>query len=376
MIEPAKRAGMIGSLFALVGILLFAPLALGAPSSSSHPPGLSGNGRAVVGAAALSGALAWKNITQGLHPSARTGASMVYDAADHYVVLFGGDDSAYGDHSLNDTWRFSGGKWMNITSGITPRDRESATIAYDAADGYVVLFGGYSATTNNNHSSRQWVFLNDTWRFVGGKWSNITPGTSPAVSSENVMAFDGKDGYIVLWQDRWVLQHTWVNYPATWTFVSGVWTNQSAASKGPVGYPGTMAYDPHGHFVLLFSEGWGQSTWTFQNLTWTEIQNGGSNPHGSPSARVYPMMAYDAQNKSVILFGGTSAGVNNSVCVLGDTWSFHGGKWAHLTPTVSPPPLYNGAMTYDPGARGVLLFGGTGATACAGPALGDSWILR
>ena len=64
---------------------------------------------------------------------------MAYDAATGTVVLFGGDGSS-GD--LGDTWTWNGTTWTEQTPATSPPARESATMAYDAATGTVVLFGG------------------------------------------------------------------------------------------------------------------------------------------------------------------------------------------------------------------------------------------
>src|SRR5213080_2723791 len=54
------------------------------------------------------------------------------------------------------------GSWTNITSSSGPSPRFGASMAYDPADGYVVLFGGL------NSSAAGLTFLGDTWKFSGG----------------------------------------------------------------------------------------------------------------------------------------------------------------------------------------------------------------
>ena len=76
-------------------------------------------------------------------------------------VLFGGRASLY----FNDTWKWQGGAWAQISTPVAPSAREDAMMAYDPTDGYVLMFGGENQA---NH------LLNDTWTFVGGAWTNIT----------------------------------------------------------------------------------------------------------------------------------------------------------------------------------------------------------
>ncbi len=63
---------------------------------------------------------------------------MAYDAATGNVVLFGGVNNTY----LGDTWVWSGSTWTKQAPATSPPPRWSASMAYDAATGNVVLFGG------------------------------------------------------------------------------------------------------------------------------------------------------------------------------------------------------------------------------------------
>src|SRR5690349_2026869 len=101
-------------------------------------------------------------------PSARYGAGMVYDAKDGYVLLFGGYDS---QHDLNDTWMFLGGNWTKLSPPLSPSARYAPAMAYDGGDGYVLLFGGSTPAAG----------LNDTWKFTGGNWTQLAPTLPPRV---------------------------------------------------------------------------------------------------------------------------------------------------------------------------------------------------
>jgi hypothetical protein len=65
---------------------------------------------------------------------------MAYDAATGTVVLFGG----FGSSSLlGDTWTWNGTTWTQQHPATSPSARDVAAVA-DAATGTVVLFGGGS----------------------------------------------------------------------------------------------------------------------------------------------------------------------------------------------------------------------------------------
>ena len=88
-------------------------------------------------------------------------------------------------------------------------------------------------------------------------------------------------------------------------------------------------------------------------------------PSTIPPARSNAMMAYDASNGTVVLFGGLG---NPSIDYgyLNDTWVWNGSNWAQAAPSTSPPARYSGMMAYDPGTGTVILFGGSGLTgACS-----------
>jgi hypothetical protein len=64
---------------------------------------------------------------------------MAYDAATGKVVLFGGWTPS---GALGDTWTWDGSTWTRQASAVSPPARRSAAMADDAATGNVVLFGG------------------------------------------------------------------------------------------------------------------------------------------------------------------------------------------------------------------------------------------
>ena len=70
----------------------------------------------VAGAVEPSGKGNWVHRTPTTSPSARSGPSMVYDAAIGEVVLFGG----YNSGGLNDTWTYDGSEWTQLVAHHQP----------------------------------------------------------------------------------------------------------------------------------------------------------------------------------------------------------------------------------------------------------------
>ncbi|HKV90652.1 MAG TPA: hypothetical protein VJQ43_05595, partial [Thermoplasmata archaeon] len=151
----------------------------------------SGQAGALVETWGYSGG-AWTNLTPtsaGL--GGRADVAMTYDAADGYVLLFGGcacpqNGAVAGVQS--DTWKFANSTWSRVAVNASPPARSMAGLAYDASDGYVVLFGGQGSSGT----------FNDTWEYTNGGWSLLTPLLAPPWTPGAEMTYDGADNYVVV----------------------------------------------------------------------------------------------------------------------------------------------------------------------------------
>jgi hypothetical protein len=306
---------------------------------------------------------AWHLVTQNTTPVSRGEASIAYDAADGYVVLFGGTNSG----ALGDTWKFAVGQWTEAvpaggcTASTCPSARSGTNLTYDAADGYVVLFGGENAGT----------FLRDTWRFSAGAWTNFglacTGGTCPSARQGFAMDYDPVLSEVVLFggQSSGGLQQD------TWTFAAGAWTNLGIACS-PTTCPSartgaSIAYDAADGYLMLFGGQTGASTyvndtWKFTGA-WSEISSGACTYAAPcPSGRAGASMDYDPVLGQVVLFGGQGSKLDS------DTWTYSAGLWTKQYFYTYPPARQLGGMVWDGSLQGLILFGGWDL----GP-LGDTW---
>jgi Kelch motif/NHL repeat len=291
----------------------------------------------------------WTQQSPATSPPARYGASMAYDASNGQVVLFGG----YGSGYLGDTWTWNGTTWTQQSPATSPPARYGASMAYDASNGQVVLFGGYSSSG----------FQGDTWTWNGTTWTQQFPAASPPARYLAAMAYDASNGQVVLFGG----DSNSGSQGDTWTWNGTTWTQQSPAASPPARYGAAMAYDASNGQVVLFG-GQGPSgsqgdTWTWNGTTWTQ-----QSPATSPPARYLAAMAYDASNGQVVLFGGDNSGVS----LLGDTWTWNGTTWTQQFPAASPPARFLIAMAYDASNGQVVLFGGANGSGY----LGDTWTLQ
>lgn len=130
------------------------------------------------------------NCSTGFIPGPDLEGVATYDAHDGYVLF---DGSVYRSGSLQPggswTWKFANGVWTNLSgSSAAPPPRIDSTMAYDSATGSVLLFGGQGFRT----------FLNDTWSFQGGTWTNVTLGAAPSERTDSQMADDPPDSSVIL----------------------------------------------------------------------------------------------------------------------------------------------------------------------------------
>jgi len=303
----------------------------------------------------------WTRLSSGAlaAPPARESASFVYDDRDGYAVYFGGYRYSSG-HWLNDTWTFVHGSWTNITVGSprAPSPRSGANVAFDAADGYVVLYGGFYGSTYR---------YGDCWKFVGGRWSPIVVATPPGRES-STMAYDAAYRAVLLTGGG----TAGTSYQDTWAFQGGTWNQLTTATPGIRG-SAAMAYDDALAETILFSGACSftnaypsvcDDTWAFQSagIAWT-----GASIAPSPTARTAATMAYDPTVGRVVLFGGESNPGGHTV-FLNDTWEYGPAGWVQLHLTVGPSVRSHAAMTYDAGDGMIVLFGGQDPSA-----LGDTW---
>lgn len=103
-----------------------------------------------------------------------------------------------------------------------------------------------------------------------------------------------------------------------------------------------------------------------------------TSPSGiSPGPRAGAMMAYDPENRGVVLFGGAhtepqSDGTNRSVSTE-DTWLWNGSSWRRLN-VPGPPARNSGMVAYDSSRHVIVLFGGGGPSGAGAAALlNDTW---
>jgi N-acetylneuraminic acid mutarotase len=107
----------------------------------------------------------WTQLTVASPPPARSSASLA--ALGNQLVLFGGQDTQ--GNPLNDTWLFDGTNWSSATALTAPGARYDASVA--AIGGKLILFGGCSASDSSGNCTTQ---PTDLWSFDGATWTELS----------------------------------------------------------------------------------------------------------------------------------------------------------------------------------------------------------
>jgi hypothetical protein len=332
-------------------------------------------------------------------PTGGPGGSMTYDPATHQLVLFGED---YGDGDSTWLWSGRAWKQVDDSSdpGCTtscagsPPDMNTFGMAYDPASGAVVVFG-------SNEYNDTWAWNGTSWRQVADATDHGCTSTCTASPPDLIgtqMAYDAATGQMVLFggatgysetpddNETWVLSYRDATY--TWKQVDDA-HHAGCLSTCPSSPPGrnvaALAYDPATRDLVVFGgeqtgeEANGQNdTWIWNGATWQQVDDGnGVHQHcgeswpslnacpTSPPGRVGSVMAFDPALGELVLFGGMN---RYGEPEYNDTWAWNGGDWTQIddntdggcTSSCTGSPLARDtfAMADDGATNQLVMFGG------------------
>jgi len=252
------------------------------------------------------------------------------------TVLFGGQYA-------NDTWEWDGVNWTQRTSAHTPLGRVTSVMAFDAARGKTVLFGGTAMPGGT------WTLLNDTWEWDGIDWTQLSPATSPVVRQTAAMTYDANRKLTVLFGGY---SPTGYRLADTWEWDGVNWTQRPSTTTPTARWGHTMVYDTVEHVSVVFGgagdTGEMNDTWAWDGSNWSQVPTA-----TAPPARNYHVMSFDSARGTSVIFGGYLTGVAN----FSDTWT---GAFVAPTPTPTPTPTPVPAPTAT--ARSFQSAEGTAAT--------------
>jgi hypothetical protein len=248
----------------------------------------------------------WFQLAPANSPTPREGPGMAHDAATETVVMFGGSATLFGSccGDLNETWIWDGTTWTQAFPPVSPPARrfDGQGMAYDAANGNVVLFGG---------ATQSGTVLGDTWTWDGKTrtWTQHFPAASPSARGFAGITYDGETGRVILFGGYDGTK----NLADTWAWDGTNWQQRLPATSPPARSGHSLAYDALLKEVVLFSGSGNTDTWVWKSGNWTQVF-----PATIPHDRYSFGMGYDHLAHSVVIFGGFS--VSGGGPILGDTW--------------------------------------------------------
>jgi hypothetical protein len=287
-------------------------------------------------------------------PSPRRSYAMAFDAARGVVVLFGGYRPLAQPSMLNDTWQWDGSSWTQVeNSGPSPRNGHA--MVYDSARDRIVLFGGASGSQ-----------FGDTWEWDGSSWHQVAD-TGPRARAGHAMAFDPGRGRTVLFGGPDPNLGAGFADPGTWEWDGVGWLEVADIGPSPRSYS-VMGYLSGPNATAIFggtlAAGIVADTWHWNGSLWTQVSDIG------PQARSLSALA--GVGASAVLFGGLAAPT-----YLNDTWEWNGTFWTQRQ-DMGPPPRSRHSLAFDSIRNRLVLFGGVGvSTSPTDPVglLGDTWEL-
>lgn len=251
-------------------------------------------------------------------PSARAGHAMFFDPTLNRVILFGGYPGIDYYHAADDTWEWDGMDWTRVPAGNHPPERVYPAIAWDADRNVGVLFGGSMVSPRPGF----WSGYSDTWTWSHRTWTQQYPATSPRSRVGHALAHDARRKRMLMFGGTYEESSASHYLGDTWEWDGSNWHQCQPAASPSAKTCAEMAFEPRDGRILLFA-GWSGSanvgdTWAWNGTTWSQLA-----PLSAPKARSGHRMVTDSTRDRIVLFGGS-----DGVADLPDTWEFTSGLGA------------------------------------------------
>jgi hypothetical protein len=288
----------------------------------------------------------WTLLAPTHKPSARNNYYIAHDQTNSNILLFGGGQNFSTAASyLNDTWVYQAGDWTQKSPVHSPSARQAHAYVYDETNHNVVLFGGLNTSL---------TALNDTWTWDGSDWTQHFPTHTPGARFTTFMTYDRANGNVVMFGGASAIEFfvpTVIN--DTWTWNGTDWTQHSPTHSPSARQAGgnNCCFDTANNNVVVYGGqsgfSYNQDTWTWNGTDWTQAATtvvSGQSPFLS--------MAYCGSEGMVVAQGG---GRTNP------TYLWNGSAWSSVT-TASGNAPSTAAMCEGLTAGSVLMWMGQEST--------------
>lgn len=286
---------------------------------------------------------AWESITPTAMPACINEGHLIYRAHTQKLVFMGGVCTT-NTPNAEEVFEYdrTANTWTKLKVNAYNRGLAQA-VTYDPLGGDIIVFGG-SVTFLGGLTAITALFD------ANNQFSNPTRILRPSPRSLTRLETDTARGKIWMFGG---LDETSEFYNGDfWSYQDGGFTFNPETTNGPSGCESPLtAYDSDRARLVVVCGGtnvfeWDGAAWkSFTSIT------------KKPSTRFYANLAYDANLKKTVLFGGyLSSNYRN------DTWTWNGTEWAELDIDNDDRPPHRGvfAMWYDPLKKQTILYGGVG----------------
>jgi hypothetical protein len=295
-----------------------------------------------------------------MNPSARYETRMVYNVQSSELILFGGvtavDSGTKKAYRLDDTWQWTGARWIQRFPGHTPAARSAHVMVYDSNRAQIVMFSGRGETAD----------LGDTWVYRNSDWSQLSPPNSATARFLAGAAFDPVRDRIVLFGGTQTSADGKTLTPIhdTWEFDGTTW--KQIGGDGPTVSKPLLAYDaPRNQVIMLALDSTAKSKmFAYDGAAgkWNEVT-----PATLPPCVNEGALAYQDSNQTLVYTGGVCTNATGA----DETYEWDGTTWNKVTLITPASRLFGAAIAFDPQAQLMTMFGGSPVV---GLPVADTWI--
>lgn len=221
------------------------------------------------------GANTWERMKSEPAPGKGDGP-MTYDTESDRVILFLGcrfdlsDDPHYDCVPASETWAYdyNTNTWSNMEPAESPHGPLWTRMAYDAESDRMILFGGWDPTNlaDGGAFTETWAYDYNT-----NTWTKMEPEVSPPDRHSHAMAYDAESDRVILWGGRGPVP---IDVSSVWAYDydTDTWEElESSGAPGPVGNA-AMVYHVVADRTILYAE---KELWAFDynTNTWTQLSD-------------------------------------------------------------------------------------------------------
>jgi hypothetical protein len=216
------------------------------------------------------------------------GVGAAYDPQAQKMIVF----FYIGAGVPGETWSYdlSTGTWQNLQPAGQPLSRRFTSLVYDEKAARILLFGGALDDSNGSPTDELWEYDSQA-----NAWKQLHPQDNPPPVIYPQLVYSPDTDRLILWGGM-------TDHPekAVWNYdYSANGWSKTVYELGPhPDYDGALAYIPDLRLVYLYV---GNQFWSYDERggQWTELAD-----TGTPGRMFGHSLAYDPQNRALVLFGG------------------------------------------------------------------------